>query len=359
MSWVGLGSYTQDDFDQLVGAHERYVRGFRSGRRAIVRFGQARGVDFSNRLLVESDFTGTNLQGAILAGACFDRACLHFADMRNVDALGASFIAADMRGVSLRNANLIGANLDDADLSQAVLVLRGEDAAYDLAAKGAADENGGVSFTVDFTGCSMKQARLSGANLQRANFTGALLNGADLKGAELAGARLDGAVLTGANLEWARIDPAALATCVFDPSAAAIRKATELLDRLAAAELWVRTDGAEGRTAVLDGEDIRPLHSALARRALTALSARDVRAIGVGFAGAQLQGARFDGADLRDADFTDADLRGASFRGAKLRHARFTRADLRPLALISGGACPVDLAGADHADDCFALSRQA
>ena len=356
---ANLGSYTQDDFNQVIDAHERYVGGLKRGRRAVLRFGEARGVNFSRRQLADSDFTGTNFQGAAMVGACFDRASLHFADLRNVDALGASFIAADMRGVSLRNAILMGANLDDADLSGAVLAIRQGANTYELAPKGASGEGGGVPLSVDFTGCTMKQARLVNANLRRANFSGALLNGADLMGAELAGARLDGAVLSGAILDRAVIDPAALARCVLDPTPAAIRKVPELLDRLEAAEIWVRSEGAEGRMAMLDGEDLRPLGSALQGRSLSALSARGACAIGVSFAGAQLQGARLDGADLRDADFTDADLRGASLQGARLRHARFARADVRPLPLISGGARPVDLGGADHADDCFALSRDA
>ena len=156
-----------------------------------------------------------------------------------------------------------------------------------------------------------------------------------------------------------QIDPLALARCVLDPTPGAVDRVATLLARLEAGELWVRTNGAQGQIAVLDREDLRPLGAALANRCLTALSARNVCAVAVSFVGAQLQGARFDGADLRDADFTDADLRGASFRGAKLRHACFTRADVRPLALINGGASAIDLQGADLAENCFAQSRQA
>ena len=354
----GLGRYTRDDFDRIAAAHERYLSGDRRGQRAILRFGQARGVDFSRRRLMQCDFTGTNLQGASLTGACFDRASLHFADMRGVAAADASFVCADMRGVSLRGADLTGANLDSADLTEAVLVARGASASYELAAKGGPAVTGGVALSVDFTGSTLKQVRLVGANLQRANFSGVLLNGADLRGVDFAGARMDGAVLTGADLTGAHIDPAALALCLLDPTAAAVAKVPRLLERVQAAELCVRSHGAEGRAGILDGEDLRPLGDALAGRLLTALSARDACGVGVSFAGAQLQAARFDGADLRDADFTDADLRGASFRGAKLRHARFARADLRPLSLIRGDDQPVDLTGADYAPDGFGQSRR-
>jgi uncharacterized protein YjbI with pentapeptide repeats len=352
--------YTQAQFNQVASAHERLVRGQPFGRRAILRFVQAPGVDFSRRLLTGADLSGACLEGARLAYADFERACLFFADLRAVDARGANFSHADIRGVSLRQANLVDANFDEADLREAVLSRTGAKAGLRLAERPAtaAAAEGDVSFSVDFTNCSMKRATLAGAKLEGANFTDALLDGADLKGANLKGARFAGAVLTGVTLDGAAIDPGALAHCLLDPTAAAIRRAAELLDRLEAAELWITSDGAEGRPARLDGEDLRPLGRVFPRRRLTALSADRACAVGVSFAGAQLQGASFDGADLRDADFTGADLRGASMRGAKLRHARFRECDLRPLPLAHGGARAVDLDGADQVDDCFAESRR-
>jgi uncharacterized protein YjbI with pentapeptide repeats len=137
-----------------------------------------------------------------------------------------------------------------------------------------------------------------------------------------------------------------------DPSPAAIRRADELNGRLAAAALWITTNGAQGCPAVLDGEDLRPLGEAFEKAQLAAFSAKGACGVGVSFRGAQLQGAKFDMADLRDANFTGADLRGASFRGANLWHAKFNDADLRPLRLASG-VRPVDLTEASCARDTF------
>ncbi len=173
------------------------------------------------------------------------------------------------------------------------------------------------------------------------------------------GATFDNAVLTGVDVEQLRVSPGALANCVVDPSTAALKRSLELIDRLAAGSRWVLSDGADGRAAMLDDEDLRPLGLAFEGRVLAAISCRRVCAVGMSFVGAQLQGANFDGADLRDADFRDCDLRGASFRGANLRHARFVNADVQPLPLAHGGAQPVDLDGANHAPDCFAFSRKA
>ena len=69
-------------------------------------------------------------------------------------------------------------------------------------------------------------------------------------------------------------------------------------------------------------------------------------AIGVSFAGCQLQAAKFDGADLRDADFGKANLSGVSLKGAKLAHAKFAGAKLQNLALVSGKSVRPDLSGA-------------
>ncbi|MBV9508969.1 MAG: pentapeptide repeat-containing protein [Caulobacteraceae bacterium] len=350
--------YSDAQIDHFIEAHERFVHRLPKGRRAILRYIQAPGHDLSGRVLTGADLTGANLQRARMVLTCLDLASLHFADLRGVEARGATFAAADMRGASLRHADLSGAVLNDADLSEAALARGETTSGFRLIPRPAEDAAGELSFSVDFTGCSMKRAGLANARLTGANFTGALLTGAVLTGADLSGSRFDDAVLTGASMTGLKIDPDALAKCVMDPSERAIRRAGGLLQRLTDAECWIDTNGAQGCPAVLDGEDLRPLGARLSQRRLTALSAERVCAVGVSFAGSQLQGARFDRSDLRDADFTGADLRGASFRGAKLRHASFKDADLRPLPLTNGAAQEVDLGGADHADDAFASSRR-
>jgi uncharacterized protein YjbI with pentapeptide repeats len=163
-----------------------------------------------------------------------------------------------------------------------------------------------------------------------------VLDAADFTGAKLTGALFNDAVLTA----LAGVEPALSEeqrrTCVFDPGPEVMARAPMLIAQLQQADAWAESGGQQGAPAGLDDEDLRPLRRAFRGRALPALSARRVRAIGLDFSGGQLQGAAFDGADLRGAVFEDADLRGASFRDAKLAHARFGRADLSPLAGAGG-----------------------
>jgi len=335
--------YSPAEILRAVEAHEAMLDGAAGGSRALLRNITAAGLDLEGRRLVEADLAGIDLEAGRLARADFTRATLDLANLRGVDARDALFTKASLRGVSVRAANFAGSRLDGADLGRAVLSSPSQ-GSFRLTSK---RQPGDVVFEVDFSGCSIQHASLAGARLRGANFSDALLSGSDLSGADLSGAVLDNAVLTGTVVTGAQLDQAALARCLLDPDAGAISRAPVLAGRVAAAERWVDTAGAEGAPCVLDGEDLRPLGKALSGRKLAAMSAVRSCAVGVSFAGAQLQCAHFDDADLRCADFTGADLRGASFRGAKLRHALFDNADLRPLALTNGAERKVDMTGAD------------
>jgi uncharacterized protein YjbI with pentapeptide repeats len=355
-----LPRLNQDLLNRALDAHERFTRREPSGRRAVIPFLQAPGLDFSRRLLSDVEFRGGNLQRARLISADLQRASLYCADLRGADIRGANLSRADIRGASMRQANLSGAILNDADLREGRLVQVDVPEGFRSVGKsglGAGAEE--VSCSVDFTNCSMKGVKLANSKLKGANFSGALLHNADFADANISGCNFDGAVLIGVDLKQARFDPGALSKSVVDPSPVALGRAPELLNRISSAARWVETDGEQDRAANLDGEDLRPLAGAFVNRQLTALSARRVCAIGVNFAGAKLQGANFEGADLREADFTGADLRGATFRGAKLWYAQFSKADVRPLSLDNGSSRSIDLTEALFSRDCFAASVQA
>ena len=356
---AGPPRFTQDQLNQLIEAHERFVKRQPRSQRAIWRFMQFSGRDFAKRLMSDADLTGANLQRCRLILTNFERATLFCADLSDSDARAANFSRADIRGASLRNANLAGANLNDADMRQAVLARMDGEKGFRVVGRPTAETAGGdQAYSVDFTNCSMKRAKLASAKLTGANFSGALLQDADLKGANLEGAKFDGAVLTGVDLQQVRISPGALAKCVVDPSADVVKRGLELVEVIKAAVQWVASDGAEGKPGVLDDEDLRPLAGVLERRRLAAISCKRACAIGVSFVGSQLQGANFEGADLRDADFTDCDLRGASFRDANMRHARFVNADIQPLALASGGVQETDFEGANYARYSLAACKK-
>lgn len=346
--------FTQAILNRYLDAHERYARRQPGGRRATIKYLQAPHLDLGGRMLTEADFTGANLEGAKLAGASLERASFYCANLRLADARRADFRRADLRGASVRGADLSGANLDEADMRRAMLARADLPGQFRLLAVGDdVDLPAEVAFSVDFSNCSMKGARLGGSRLKGANFSGALMQGVDLAGADLTGARFHDAILTGARVDRALIDPSALRHCVMDPTPAAYGRTPQLLLRLEQNRVWVESNGKVGKPASLDGEDLRPLGDAMSGQPLTAMSAKGCQAVGVNFRNAQLQGACFDGADLRDADFTSADLRGSSFVGARLWHARFSDTDLRSLVLPGGQRREVDFSMASRSPTSF------
>ncbi|MFO1014742.1 MAG: pentapeptide repeat-containing protein [Caulobacteraceae bacterium] len=341
-----MPALSQAVLDRFLNMHERFVAAQAGGRRAMVRYLRAPGLDFSGRNLTDADFTGADFQDSRLVKVRLAWGSLLCADLRGADCTDADLSKVDLRGVSLRGANLTGANLDGADMRQAVLArvdLPGGFKVFGASSKGS---DGPVAFSADFSNCSMQGARLGRAKLRGANFKGAILTGADLKGADLEDASFDGAVLMGVTFDKAKINPGALANAVLDPDPKAVSRRELLLERLAEASKWCNSMGKQGAPAALDGEDLRPIGNHFARRKLTALSARKAMAIGVDFTGCHLQGANLDGADLRGANFKEADLRGASFVGANLWHAKFDGADLGVLHLKNGGVRSTDFSHA-------------
>jgi uncharacterized protein YjbI with pentapeptide repeats len=341
-------AWDQRAVDEAVAAHEQFLRGARGGRRAFFQYIDAPGVDARRRLLNDADFTGANLEGAMLAGCHFERAALYCVNLEGADLRAANLRRADLRGARLAGAVLSGAVMDEADMRAAYIAFPSGDTGLHVLRHGAPAERAlsGGGFGADFTNCQMRGVRLCAANLKGADFTGAVLEHADLAGARLTDAIFQDTVLDGVDLQRVLLTPDQRAGCVFAPGLEALHRADEIRDRLRRAEAWAASDGRTGAPAKIDDEDLRPLAGAFRGRTLTALSARRVRAVHLDFSGGSLQGAAFDGADLRGAVFDGCDLRGASFQGAKLAHARFAGADLRPLVLAGGRPLPVNFTGA-------------
>jgi len=174
-----------------------------------------------------------------------------------------------------------------------------------------------------------------------------VLSGADLSSAVLADATFRGAVLTGIDVAELRLPAAALQGCVLDPTPQAWARRDAMLAALDEAEAWAASNGRRGQPANFDHMDLRVLGNALEKRTLPAFSARHAVAVGVSFAGSQLQGAAFLGADLRDAKFDGADLRGAAFRDTRMAFATFVGADVTPLQLSGSAVKPTDFQGAE------------
>jgi uncharacterized protein YjbI with pentapeptide repeats len=339
---------SQKDLNPILAAHERFVA-YQGGKRAQLNRRSLDGLNLANRILSEADFSGCSLVGSTLYGSNLQRASLYCADLRGANLQAANLTRADMRGASFRGANLSYAIIDGGDLRAARMMIVGPGgmSVMDRRSGDAANTNApAIPDGVDFTNCSMKHVSFGNAKLENANFTGAIMDGAKFKGAKLTNAKFKGAVLTGVDLKELNVPKEALEGCVLDISPEAEAKAEELKAMIIAHELWIASEGANGKTAALDGEDLRPLQDFPAGRRLTGLSLRNTVALNLNFADARLQAAKFDNADLRGANFSGCDLRGASFKGANLSHATFAKARLGPLKLASGGELPIVMVGA-------------
>jgi uncharacterized protein YjbI with pentapeptide repeats len=338
--------WDQRQIDRAAALHERFLRGAAGGQRAFLRYVDAPGIDCRRRVLDDADLTGANLTGSALAGAHFERAALFCANLEGCDLRAANLRRADLRGARLAGAALTGAVMDEADMRAAYIAYPAGDQALHVFRHGPHQAGGPRAHGADFTDCAMRGVRLCAANLKGANFTGAVLEHADLSGAKLTDAIFNDTVMDGVDLGRLNLSPRQLSGCLLGPDPAALGRADEIRERLRLAEDWVASDGRRGGPAVIDGEDLRPLQGAFRGRVLTALSARQVRAIHLDFSGSSLQGAMFEGADLRGAVFDGADLRGASFRNARLSHARFVGADLSALVLPDGRPHAANFEGA-------------
>jgi uncharacterized protein YjbI with pentapeptide repeats len=340
---------TQQELNAVMLAHERYLMRAGGGQRARLSHAKLDGLNLANRDLTEADFSGASMVGANVSGSNLERASFYCTDLRNCNMQSSRMKRADLRGASFNGARLAFAMLDGADLRAATMMFSGPGGVQVIISR---DKNkGGPS--VDFSNCSLKGASFGNAKLEGANFEGALLQGATFKGARLTNVTFKGAVLTGVNLKDLGLPADALQDCIADPAPLSADAAAVMTARLDQHERWVATAGSEGAPVVLDGEDLRPLQDLLSGRALTGLSARNARAIGLNLSGSQLQAAKFDGADLRDVDFSGADLRGASLRATRLAHARFDKADLRRLQVNNGAVIAPDFAGAEASQDQF------
>lgn len=353
-------------FQAMLRAHEAFIAG-KGGARALPRYVDLPGLRCDRRLMVEIDFTGSDLSGGSFAGADLSRASLYCANLSRCNFNESKLIRADLRGAAFTGAKLEGANLDGADLRAAVLCAADDEKGLALigalaekvvasligARLNGADLSDVSAYSVDFANASLRGARLRNANFKNACFNGANLDGADLNGARLAGARFQNAVLTGIDIKSLDLPPEALSGCLLDPSPEARARLDDIRRELDQADRWISSHGGEGHPAMLDGLDLRPAATQFADRALAGLTARYSVAVGISFIDAQLQGAVFDGADLRGADFSRADLRGASFRGANLAHATFQGTDLSAL----GASGPANFDGATL--DGTGLARRA
>ncbi len=302
-----------EDDDELT---EARVRELAEQRQSLA------GLDLSDLALDDVDFSGLDMQGAILETASLMRA----------NFTGTNLAEAILAGANLRDAKLVGANLTEADLTGATLLK--------------ADLSRAIATGADFTGARLRSANLCGATANDAIFATADLSEANASGANFAAAdlcetRLHRTDFTGANLAEAALENAwgrgvkAVGANLTNVRAANARfSEADFREANAADSVWETADlyGVNFTKANLNRAEFSGAY-------LTGATFNSAEVKEAQFGDATVRRGRFircnlyetsfGGADLTEANFTEANLFGATLMDATLTKALFTGANLR------------------------------
>jgi uncharacterized protein YjbI with pentapeptide repeats len=103
-------------------------------------------------------------------------------------------------------------------------------------------------------------------------------------------------------------------------------------------QLWLQTEGREGRRGNFSGYDLR------------GADLRDIWAPEINMRGADLSGANLSGAELQGADLSEAILENTNFRNAKLDGANLSRTQAKRAYFDNASAISVNFSAAMMAD---------
>lgn len=346
-----------------------------------------RGANFTNAKIREVQFTGTDLTGAVFAGATFEsskdprfprttfqgailtRACFQGArflipmDMQFANLACADFSSTDVRILNFGPRQKFDPGAEQCGRAKFIeTIVSTRTFAFSVWRS--------IDFTrtkftdltpeqISFKGTDITGALLAEANLAGFDFTGATLTDADLSRANLLGARLDevnakGLILDDANFRFGfaiKADMPSAKMRKLDAQDAqlpgAVLVSADLREaKFASADLA----GADLSSATLQGgEGLGPtelsganLNGATFEEAnLNFVGFQNTRLINAKFKRVTISDTDFSGVRMPGADFSQATLEGVTFRGASLENASFARAAFGLSKLSNRG---VDLA---------------
>ncbi len=179
------------------------------------------GIDFrgmdsvdARTILVDADFSNSNLQDAQFGRAVLDGANFGGADLSRASFFRASLVECDFAGANLTDtvfyyADFSNAHLPGIDLSRCVITY----SSFSGADLQSATLSGAVNlyWWSDFTRANLENAQLTGLQLNGARFRHANLKSANLTNTQLKQADFFDADLTGANFENANVESAIFA----------------------------------------------------------------------------------------------------------------------------------------------------
>ncbi|HZB90002.1 MAG TPA: pentapeptide repeat-containing protein [Stellaceae bacterium] len=301
----------------LLERHRRYLRNQSGGARAILRQCDLSGLDLSGGDWTNSEFLVCKFDGANLQRAVFRHANLFGARFNNCDLSSADFEKADLRGAKFELANLTGAHLGGADLREGMVIEAGVTLDGDTGSR--------------FTNAILRGAKLPNAKCRAVDFSGAILEGTDFSDADLRNACFHGAELIDPILRGAQLGEADLRSAVLkgdvgqrlQNSGATLPQQRlrfeAIADRMKQHELWVASQGKEGRRLNLSGCNLEGVD--LSGRLMAAARLDHTILVGANLKQANLAAAVLTGANLQGANLVCAELRGADLRWANLRDA--------------------------------------
>ena len=248
--------------------------------------------DLSNRRLVFSDLSGSNMQKIVL-----EKAYLQGANMAGAQMQGANMEDTRMQGANMRGAQMQGANMKDTRMQGANMRWAQMQGA---SMRGAQMQDADMQ-DAQMQGADMKDAQMQGADMlwaqmQGADMRGAQMQDADMRWAQMQDANMWKAQMQGADIRWAQMQGA-------DMEDARMQGADMWSAQMQGADMWsAQMQGADMWKAQMQGADMT-----------------DAQMQGADMSRAQMQGADMTDAQMQGADMTDAQMQGANMRGANLR----------------------------------------
>ena len=245
------------------------------------------GADFSQSLLQNTNFEGSDLSRARLAGA---------------SAGAAIFKSARMAGSDASLADFTGADFSDSVLSQAKL----NQAIFDNAKMPGVQATGCTAQKASFADCD-----LSAADFSNADVTAAVFNGAKLGQTRFHAAKSDNAEFYGA-----------------DASQAIFSNASLRASRADAASQFAGAQFASAQLGRANWEGAGMAGATFERANLDNADFSRVQAAGAKFTAISAKGCKFDKADLSGADLSATNLFKGSLRKTKVQNTLLRRANL-------------------------------
>lgn len=359
---------SQEELNVALEKHLMFLRGQIGGQRLIMQYKDLSNLNFHNRDISQSDFTGSMLVGTDLSLCIMKSSCFFGCDLRDSDISHADLSRTDLRGTSLSGANMSGANLADSDMREGKIVQKANTG--DLVDRVRSGGAGGSKTLL--VGARLTNADLSGVRARNADFSDADLSNsithdADLDEATFHGANLSNADFSGSNLRQVNMQQAILSGVVMenvesyglDRSGAITQEYTgkrieddgqTLTELLEEHTLWVKSAGKQGKQMNLSGYDLRDQED-IRHYSLTAIKAVKASFIDLDLRKASIQSSMLDKSDFRDCFMEHVDLRGSSLRNTKMTRANLSNARLSPLRFENADGSHriqrVDLSGAD------------